>query len=344
MKNYHFPRSIKRNYTTFAKIIDTYAYLPDKIITNNDIIASTGLKVTDQAIQKTVGVKERRQAAVGKSDSDLLLQAATGCLSQAGIEASQLSKIIVNKFVGDKLLPMTASMLQAKLHCPMAVQSFDIDGGMNSFLQSFEIAANMINCGDKYILIVSGGIINPFININDARHQFLFGDAATALLLGPSKKRHILATYQFSNYDYIEKAIGFQVRKNTKQNCHITRRQELSDLYKIEDWTNTIPFIKMALKQTVDSLVEQANTTRNEIDLLLVTEYNQNIRDAIIESSGISKNKSLSILHKYGNTLSASLPLLIQEAKSGNRLKKDTLIMMLSLGEGISGGGILYNC
>jgi 3-oxoacyl-[acyl-carrier-protein] synthase III len=313
-------------------------------IERRELLKETGLQITDQVIRKTIGVTQRRMVQKGTSDTDLLLKAASGCLEKAGISASELSKLIVNKFLGDKLLPMTASLLQAKMDCPVAIQAFDIDGGVNSFLQAFDMAARMIDSGDNYILIVSGGVISPFIRKNDARHAFLFGDGAAAILLGPSEEQHLYSTYQFSNSDYADLVTGFELRQIAQADRLDTDDYSgFYDIYKMEDWSRALPFIKEAAEHTTTVLLKDAGLARENIDLLLVTEYNQSVRDSIIKASGIPAERSLSVLHKYGNTLSAMLPLLLCEASDGNRMSEGINALMISIGEGISGGGLIYH-
>jgi 3-oxoacyl-[acyl-carrier-protein] synthase-3 len=109
MNKFYFPEIKKREFDRQCRIIATGSAFPDTVVTNADIITKYNHSITDIAVQKTIGVKERRVASDGIVDSDLLCQAATVCLTNAGIRPEQLSKLIVNKFIGDKALPMTAS-------------------------------------------------------------------------------------------------------------------------------------------------------------------------------------------------------------------------------------------
>jgi 3-oxoacyl-[acyl-carrier-protein] synthase-3 len=343
MSEYTFPEMKKLLLENHCKIIAMSEYLPERIVTNKDIINSTGLNVTDQAIRKTIGVEERRVADSGLADTDLMARAAIDCLKKAGISASELSKIIVNKFLGDTLLPMNASMLQAKLECPVAVQSLDVDGGVNSFFQAFDLAAKMINSGDRYILIVSGGIINKFVRTTDARHAFLFGDAATAVLLGPSDKQHLKSSYMFSNYDYVNLSVGMELRQKVQADIHEKKDYSvLYDLYQMEDWTQALPFIHKAMATTSDKLLTAAGLKKDDIDVLVVSEYNKRVRDTIIDAVNIQAKHTISVLNRYGNTLSAMIPLQLNEGYKTGVLTPGTNVMVLSLGEGISGGGFIY--
>lgn len=343
MNNYSFPELKKRIFNRHCKILSTGSFFPETVVTNDQIIRDYDHKVTDVVIRKTVGVRERRVAEKGYADSDLLVIAAQQCLQKAGIKPEELSKILVTKFLGDRALPMTASFLQRKLNCTHAVQSFDIDGGINSFLQAFDLACCAINSGDKYILIVSGGIINTLVKKTDPRYAFLFGDGAAAILLGPSDELHIESSYFFTNHEFIDHTTGFSHRKRFSSDIHETKNYEiLYDLYETGDWKNTCDFIVEACKTTVNKILQDCGIDLNEIDLFLITESNRRQWQTIIDNLNIDTNKTVSVIEKYGNTMSAMLPVLLDEAFKTGRIREGSRIFLLSIGEGISGGGLIY--
>ena len=87
----------------------------------------------------------------------MLLKSAKKCLDSYGLKPDRLSRILVNKYYGDNLLPMTASRLQGKLNSNTAMHAFDVDGGITSFLHSVDLISRYIDTGDEYILLSSGG-------------------------------------------------------------------------------------------------------------------------------------------------------------------------------------------
>jgi 3-oxoacyl-[acyl-carrier-protein] synthase-3 len=338
-----FPEIRQRLIQRHCTIIATATAFPEKVVTNEEIITDYNHGVTDIAVQKTFGVKERHVAEVGVVDSDLLSRAASACLSKAGIKPEQLSKLIVNKFMGDRSLPMTASLVQKKLNCPEAIQSIDVDGGANSFLQAFDLASSAINSGDGYILIVSGGIINMLVGRTDPRHAFLYGDGAGAVLLGPTDRKHIESSYFYTNCKYADLAVGALHVNNISSDIH--EKKEFDGLYNqyvTGNWKDAQEFILDACKTTAQKMLGALELGMNDIDLFLITENNSRLWESIISTLKIDKCKTVSVIHKYGNTMSAILPVLLDEAYKEGRIKSGTRIMILSIGEGISGGGLIY--
>jgi len=343
-----FPRNKKIKYNRFSKIISTGSYLPKKEITNQEIIEANDLKITDSVIRKTVGVKRRREAEKGMTDSDVLIKAAEDCLAKANVKPEQLSKLLVTKFLGDRILPMTASMVQRKLGSNCAFHAIDIDGGINSFMNAINLGARYISTSfeeEPYILILSGGINRAALSKIDPRIAFLFGDGAGAVLLGKSNNNHFLASYEYSNWKHFDYAGSRNLKFNDAVSDDIFEKGNyflLQDLYTMENWKESKDFYVEAITHTKNVLLEQSNLEFEEIDLFLLTENNKSMFDLALDSLGITNNKTVSLIENYGNTMSAMLPLLLDHSFSNQIINKEKKIMLLSYGEGISGGGIIY--
>ena len=347
-KQFIFPEYKKRNIKKYSKIIATAAYFPDRVVTNQDIIDANQLPVTDVVIRKTLGVEKRRIAEESVADSDLLVKAAEKCLEKAKIKPEQLSKLLVTKFLGDRILPMTASMVQRKLNSQVAFHAVDIEGGINSFLHAIDLATRYISTTkeqEQYILILSGGIHVAPISKTDPRLAFLFGDGAAALLLAVANEPHFLASYNYTNYEYYETAGSRMLKMDEWVSDKIYEQGEyelLYNLYRMDNWKDSVDFYLQAAEVTMHNLLKESGLTMDDIDLVLVTENNKKIRDLTLEKLDVPEEKSLSVIHEYGNTMSAMLPLLLDKGFLDNRLKQGMNIMLISHGEGASGGGMIY--
>jgi len=350
MKNYKytFPEYKKRNIKQHSKIIATASYFPDRMVSNQDIIDVNQIPVTDVVIRKTLGVENRRVADEGVADSDLLVKAAERCLEKANIKPEQLSKLLVTKFLGDRILPMTASMVQRKLNSQIAFHAVDIEGGINSFLHAFDLATRYISTTkekEQYILILSGGIHVAPISKTDPRLAFLFGDGAAAILLAVAEEPHFLVSYIYSNYEYYDTAGSRMLKMDEWVSDKIYEKGEyelLYNLYRMDNWKDSLDFYLQAAEVTRDNLLKESGLTMNDIDLVLVTENNKKIRDLTLEKLGVPEEKSLSVIQEYGNTMSAMLPILLDKGFEEKRLKQGMNIMLISHGEGASGGGMIY--
>lgn len=325
-----------------ARIVATASALPDKVVTNDDIISEHGHRVSGDTIEKMIGVRKRRVAQKGIVDSDLLADAARGCLAKSNISADSLSKIIVTRFLGDRLLPMTAAFVQKKLGLTTAVQALDINGGTHSFLQALHAGACAVESDGAPVLVVSGGIVNRLASRTDPRTAFLYGDGAAAVLLAPSKDPCFLGTFGFSNYEYAASSAAFRMEdySSTAADASVDRA-ELFDVCRPFDWKGLKDVVSQGLAVTAQTLLSEARKTASEVDFWFVTENHHRLHRAVLDRLDIPSKKNLSLIAETGNTMSAMLPMQLDEAIARGSVSAGNLVMMLSVGEGIQGGGIL---
>lgn len=329
--------------TRHCRILSYASFVPPRQATNQELIERHGLKVMAPIVKRTLGVESRHVADPGMSDSDMLAVAAKECLARAGIGVDDLSKLVVNKFLGDRLLPPTASILQRKLGASVAFPCMDIDGGSNGFLQALEMAAKCVNAGDDHVLIASGGVCHDLVDHTDPRTAFLFGDGAAAILIGPSDDRHVLASYGFSNHAFIELQAGVRFMDLVSIPFDAPDAElRARNLYSMGNWKDAQEFILQAARTTVDRILRTAGIAFADVDRFLVSESVGPLRDAIVSHLGIPADKTLSLFATHANTMSASLPLLHCAAESRHPSPPGSLTLFLSFGEGISGGGLLY--
>ncbi|NLD49724.1 MAG: ketoacyl-ACP synthase III [Clostridiaceae bacterium] len=341
--DYIFPVGSKKLISRFCKILSIASYIPEQSTSNDDIINDNKLPYKSNAILKSIGVERRHIAAEGCADSDVLFESAIKCLAKLDLSPDRLSRLIVNKYYGDNLLPMTASRLLGKLKCSKGIQSFDIDGGISSFLYSFDVASRFIATGDEYILLSSGGINTRLVSKTDPRVAFLFGDASASILFGQSDRQHILSSYFYSNPQFYELVTAFSPYMWSDALPRTEERfLELYDTYKIGNWKIAEDFIRESTLQIAHNILDESGLEINSIDLALVTENNIKIRELILDTLGIGEDKSISLIRDYGNTMSAMLPLLLDYGFSTGKIQEGMNIMLISLGEGISGGGLIY--
>jgi 3-oxoacyl-[acyl-carrier-protein] synthase-3 len=343
--NYSFPPGQRKKFGRFCKILASASFIPETLITNDDIISQYGLPYKSRVIVKSIGVETRHVAPNHMTDSDVLFESAQKCLNTSGTSPDQLSRLIVNKYFGDNLLPMTASRLLGKLGSGTAVHSFDIDGGISSFLYSVDTVSRFISTGDDLILVSSGGICTRLISKTDPRVAFLFGDASASLLFGYAEEPHILASYFYTNHQFLDLATAWSPLRLT----HMFRESSsnfnvnwLYDTYRMDNWKDAEEFYRQSTLETARHLLDESGLGMDNIDLVLVTENNRKIWELTLETLGVDETKSISLLKRYGNTMSAMLPLLLDHGFQRGKIQPGMNLMLISHGEGMNGGGLIY--
>ena len=163
------------------KIVATGSYLPEKVLSNNDL--EKMVDTSDEWITERTGIKERRIAAEGESTSDLCANAIKDACTNAGIDPSSLDGVIVGTSTTDTLFPSTACWTQKKLGIK-GMAAFDVSAGCTGFLYGLELATSLIVSGtSKRIAVVGGEVMSRVINWKDRRTCVLFGDGAGAIVL-----------------------------------------------------------------------------------------------------------------------------------------------------------------
>jgi 3-oxoacyl-[acyl-carrier-protein] synthase-3 len=343
--NCFFPQKSKKTIGRFCKILATASFVPQTLMNNEDIINDRGLPFKSSAIARSIGVENRHIAPDSMTDSDVLYESARKCLDKYSLKPDQLSRLIVNKYFGDNLLPMTASRLLGKLGSQTAVHSFDIDGGVSSFLYSVDTVSRFIGTGDNYVLLSSGGVHVRLISKTDPRVAFLFGDASASLLFGFAPEPHILASYFYTNHQYHDLATGIGIQSIHdlwKESPAAFDPSRLYDTYRMDNWKEAADFYRTATLEISRNLLEESGLGLDCIDLVLVTENNCKIWELTLETLGLGPEKSISLLKNNGNTMSAMLPLLLDYGLQSGRIQPGMNLMLISHGEGASGGGIIY--
>jgi 3-oxoacyl-[acyl-carrier-protein] synthase-3 len=169
-----------------AAILGTGYYVPTKIVTNDDL--SKTLDTSDEWIYSHTGIKNRRIAAEDEAASDLGTHAAKSALQNAGIDPNEVDMILVATTSPDyNSFPSTASIIQDKIGASKA-GAMDLSAACTGFVYAMETARAFIEAGSsRYILVIGTEVFSRILNWEDRNTCILFGDAAGAVLVGPSK-------------------------------------------------------------------------------------------------------------------------------------------------------------
>ncbi len=338
-----YPLIQKLNVKRFARIASTGIGLPEKVVINQDIIDRYHLFATDRAVQYTLGIKERRWVNSDENLAQLMARAVTECLERAGITIEQIDRIIYSKLLGDYQVPASAVGLLRELEVSKGIPAFDISSACSGFMHALDMALRFIGTGDDFVLILGGGITSSGTQSwdrPDPKTVFMFGDAIVATLLERTQIKHFLASYLFTNhllYDnaYIPMGTTFLNSSAHEFNPSIYTMQ-------IPEGRAIHNSVIESAKIVADKLLQETGLSIEEIDIFVTSEQNTQIWEAQLNVLGIPKEKSLSVFWKYGNTVAAMSPLMLDELITSGRLQRGMLVMMMAHGAGASSGGCIF--
>ena len=315
--------------------------VPNKVISNEWF--ATYLDTSDEWITKRTGIKERRWLSEGERPSDLFLGASQMALKDAGIEANDIDMIVVGSVSGDYTAPSVGCILQDRLGITNDCGAFDVAAACSGFMYALAVGSQFVETG-KYqnVLVVGGDAMSRMIYKEDRTTAVLFGDAAGAALLQPHSvcKRGLIEDItigaQGAGAKYIIRPRGGGAdpmsHEILDENSHFIT-MEGRPVYRFAA-SKMIWWLDWAMR----------DQDPNKLGWMIPHQMNRRILEQATAHLGIPSHKVLHNIAKYGNTSSASVPLLMSEGYHQGLFEKDKYLVLGAFGAGLtwSGARILW--
>jgi 3-oxoacyl-[acyl-carrier-protein] synthase-3 len=314
----------------YSRIIGTGSYLPEKIMTNDDLARI--VDTSDEWIRTRSGIRSRHVAAEGQLASDLALPAAQRAMEAAGVTGSQIDLIIVATTTPDIIFPSTACILQAKLGiagCP----AFDVQAVCSGFVYGLTIADLFIKAGQaKHVLLIGTEVYSRILDWTDRGTCVLFGDGAGAVVVAASDQAGILAT------------------KLHADGSHKEMLCVPGSVHAGKVWGN--PFVQMdgggvfkfavrVFEEGANEVLAAAGLGVGDVDWFIPHQANIRIMEATAKKLGMPKEKLIATVHHHGNTSAASIPLALDEAVRDGRVQSGQTLLLEGVGGGFTWGAVL---
>lgn len=323
---------------TGVQILGTGSYVPEHVVTNDDLRASHGFD--PQWIINRTGIHERRFAAPHQATSDLCTLAAQRCLRSAGCDASEIDLIIVGTMTPDMAFPSTACMVQDRLKasCP----AFDLQAACAGFVYALITASQFVAAGTaKRALVIGGDCNSRVINPGDQKSFPLFGDGAGAVLLGPGDSAQGMISYQLgadgSGGDLLNRpACGSRMPPTAEaieQGLHFLTMDGRA-------------IFKWAVRMLADSsltVLRRAEREVSDVRWFIPHQANVRIIHAATDVLGFDRDVVFKNLDRYGNTSGGSIPLALDEVCRDSEPNRGDLILFSGFGAGLTWGTVLWS-
>jgi len=322
---------------TYSHILGTGTYAPARVLTNQDLekIVAT----TDSWIVERTGIKMRRIAADGEVTSDMAAAAARLALDRAATRAEDLDMIIVATISPDMPMPSCAVMVQAKLGAKRAF-AFDISAACAGSLYGISIADKFIRGGAQRVLVIGAELLSRLVDWTDRNTCVLFGDAAGAMVLGPTPDpaRGFLSLHLHSDGAMASLlAIPGGGSKHPQSEEVIEKKLNKIAMSGREVYKFAVSVLPDALQEALTA----NGMTVADVDHVVSHQANIRIVESVLGKAGIPLSKCWINLDRYGNTSSASLPISIDEASRAGSLKEGDVVLMMAIGAGITWGSAI---
>lgn len=332
--------------TKRAYIRSTGMYVPDKVVTNDDLAKL--MTTSDEWIQRRSGIRERRYAAEGDRCSDLAKRAVENMLGKGEVEADEIDCIIYATLSPDFHFPGAGVFLQEKLgwderHIPC----YDIRQQCSGFIYGLQMAQAFVETGMyRNVMIIGAELHSNALEYNDRGRAVtvLFGDGAASVVVSesPDDTSGILTTRVHADgkgamdgvhlvlFDIGKKPIVYYDPSDAEQNQVL-----------FPEMPNPKNLFTNAVRRMVEvSLAElgKLGLSVEDVDWVLPHQANKRINDMAADYLSIPKDKVLFNIHKYGNTTAATIPLLLDEYTGNGTIKRGDLMLMVGFGSGFTWG------
>ena len=319
-----------------AAITGVGGYVPEDKLTNSDL--EKMVDTNDEWIRTRTGVQERRiLKGANKATSDLGAPAVKNLLDKTGIDPLEIDCVICCTVTADMLFPATANIICDKIGMKNA-WGFDLGAACSGFLYGVTTGAMFIESGRyKKVIVVGADKMSAIVDYSDRTTCVIFGDGGGAVLLEPN-------TEGYGIRDSILKSDG-----SGKHLLHMKAGGSLKpasyesvaskEHYIFQEGQSVFKFAVKGMADVSAELLEKNNLTGDDIAWLVPHQANKRIIDATADRMGLSHDKVMLNIQKFGNTTAATIPLCLWEWE--NRLKKGDNIVLAAFGGGFTWGATL---
>ena len=318
----------------YARIAGTGSYLPEKVLTNDDLAKI--VDTSDEWIASRTGIRERHIAADGETTGDLAYNAALRALEAAGVDASELDLIVLGTTTPDLVFPSTACLLQHRLGangCP----AFDVNAACSGFVYALSVADKFIRSGAaKTALVVGAETLTRMVDWTERTSCVLFGDGAGAVVLKADAETGILSTHLHADggkkellWNPVGVSVGF---KENEKNAGVRIRMTGNEVFK---------HAVKALDAVVEETLEANGLDRSAIDWLIPHQANLRIIEATAKRLDMPMERVVVTVDKHGNTSSGSVPLALDVAVRSGAIQRGQLVLLEAFGGGFTWGSAL---
>ena len=318
-----------------AAITAVGAYVPDFVLSNEAL--ETMVETNDDWITTRTGIKERRLLKEkGRGTSYMAIKAAQNLISKNNINPAEIDLLIMATTTPDMPVAATGVYVASQIGAVNAF-SYDLQAACSSFLFGMSNAAAYIESGKyKKILLIGADKMSSIIDYTDRATCIIFGDGAGAVLFEPNHEGlgiqdEILKTDGIGR-DYLKIDAGGSLLPASKET--VENRQH----YVFQDGKTVFKYAVSGMADVSEKIMERNNLTKDDVNWLVAHQANKRIIDATANRMGVDEEKVLVNIHRYGNTTSATLPLLLSDFE--DKFKKGDNLIFAAFGGGFTWGSI----
>jgi 3-oxoacyl-[acyl-carrier-protein] synthase-3 len=305
-----------------ASLLGCGVCLPANRVTNSELIATRGIDTTPDWIAARTGILERRFASPGQGVTDLACEAAVAALEDARVAPDEITAIVVATCTSEWRIPSVACLVQRELGATGAM-AWDVSSSCSGFVYALDGMLNLLRARPGVGLVIGADCGSRLADPQDRLASIFFGDAAGAVVVSGEGPGELLASQLFSS-------------------GNLDALQVPTDGYMRMDGKAIWDFATTRLPATVRSLCGAAGVAVSDLRLIVPHQSNRNIIEASAAALELPLDRFAINVEHYGNTVAASVPVALQEARRARRAGPGDLVALVGYGGGLAWGGQLW--
>ncbi len=311
-------------------------YVPEEVYSNQ--FFEKRLDTSDEWIRTRTGISERR-FAFNKGTSELMLPAAEKAIARRGIDKQDIDLIICATITPDHVFPSTACLLQNKLgikHC----WGFDLAAACSGFLFALETARRFIESGAaQRVLLCGGDRMSAILDFEDRSTCVLFGDGAGAIILEASDDPEIGVfdanlRIDGAGKDFLYMPAGGSAKPPSAET--VANKEH----YVVQDGRTVFRAAVVGMADVTAEVMERNNLRAEDVAWLVPHQANMRIIGATAERMGVSSDKVMVNIDRYGNTTAGTIPLCLSEWYDAGKIQYGDRLILSSFGAGYTWGSV----
>lgn len=318
-----------------AAITAVGKYIPDFVLSNQ--VLETMVDTDDEWITSRTGIKERRILKdKDKGTSFMAIKAAQDLISKTSLNPEEIDLVLMATTTPDMPVAATGVFVATQIGATNAF-AYDLQAACSSFLYGLSTATSYVESGRyKKVLLIGADKMSSIIDYTDRATCIIFGDGAGAVLIEPN-------TEGLGFQDEILKSdgIGREFLKIEAGGSLLPPSEETvknKQHFVHQDGKTVFKYAVSGMADVSEQIMKRNNLTHDDVNWLVPHQANKRIIDATANRMDLSEEKVMVNIHKYGNTTSATLPLLLADFE--DQLKKGDNLILASFGGGFTWGAI----
>ena len=326
----------------YASIGPISIHFPSRVETNADLAREYPEWNLD-LIQSKTGIAQRYIAAEDECASDLGVQAAEKLFREHDISPESIDFLMLCTQTPDYPLPTTACLMQQRLGIPTSAGALDFNLGCSGFVYGLAMADGLIRTGSvKRVLLVTAETYSKYIVSDDRSLRTIFSDAAAATLIEASERPTLTGFQYGTDGEGADTLLVTEGGARAAKDAHVPRHRKRWDSALYMDGPSLMNFTIGAVPQVINDILKTANLTRDDIELYLLHQATLKMLQQLQQRLELSDEQLPICLENCGNTVSSTIPILMQDLRDKGRVRPGQRNILIGFGVGWSWAGCVW--